>query len=368
MNIDTNSKKIDAKRILVIRYRFIGDTILTVPFLRNLRKAYPQARIDMLVGPSSGEVLDGCPYIDSTIEYDTTRFHKYDSGKGKKRSFLSYVFELRKHNYDLVFVLKRSLSSAILALLTGARHRVGYATEGRSLLLTRPVSWNSKIHEVDSLLEVLEAASVPVEGRHLEAWISSDERSRVLSKVSELACPGPKVLIHAAAAHPDKLYPLEFWSEIIDQLHGEFGTTPFFTGARLDKGLYEELAALSTCKSVNMAGELSLRESMALYKEMNLSICVDSGPAHLSAAVGTPTVAIFGPTDPHRWRPFGKNALAIYDETLACRPCHYQKTCDGRPCLTALDPQKIIDACRALLKSQVSTSAAAIILEPGERK
>lgn len=367
MNIDNRAKKIDAKRILVIRYRFIGDTILTVPFLRNLREAYPHARIDVLVGPASGEVLNGCPYIDSTIEYDTTRFHKYDSGKGKKRSFLSYVFELRKHNYDLVFVLKRSLSSAVLALSTGARHRVGYATEGRSLLLTRPVAWNSKIHEVDSLLEVLEAASVPIKDRELEAWISPAERSQVLSKVKELSQVGPKVLIHAAAAHPDKLYPLKLWSQVIDQLNNEFGMTPFFTGARQDKGLYEELGALTGVKSVNMTGELSLRESMALYKEMNLSVCVDSGPAHLSAAVGTPTVAIFGPTDPQRWRPYGRNAVAVYDETLACRPCHYHKTCDDRPCLTALHPQRIIDACRALLKSQLTTTAAATIPEPGER-
>lgn len=368
MNIDKTTKKIDAQRILVIRYRFIGDTILTVPFLRNLRNAYPQARIDVLVGPASGEVLAGCPYIDSTIEYDTTRFHKYDSGKGKKRSFLSYVFELRKHNYDLVFVLKRSLSSAVLALSTGARHRVGYATEGRSLLLTRPVAWNSKIHEVDSLLEVLETVSIPIEDRGLEAWISPTERSQVLSKVKELAEGGPKVLIHAAAAHPDKLYPLALWGKVIDELHAGFGMTPFFTGARQDKGLYEELAALTAVKSVNMAGELSLRESMALYKEMNLSVCVDSGPAHLSSAVGTPTVAIFGPTDPERWRPYGKNAMAVYDETLVCRPCHYHKTCEDRPCLTTLDPQKIIDACRGLLKTQQPTRAAATIPEPGERQ
>jgi heptosyltransferase-2 len=141
VNVAKTATKVEAGRILVIRYRFIGDTILTVPFLRNLRKAYPHARIDVLVGPTSGQVLDGCPYIDSTIEYDTTRFHKYDRGDGGKRSFWSYFFELRKHKYDLVFVLKRSLSSAVLAFGTGARHRVGYASHGRQLRLSRPAVW-----------------------------------------------------------------------------------------------------------------------------------------------------------------------------------------------------------------------------------
>ncbi|MGH9553973.1 MAG: glycosyltransferase family 9 protein, partial [Terriglobales bacterium] len=129
----TTKKLLEGKRILVIRYRFIGDTILTGPFLKNLRHAYPDATIDVLVGPQSGEVLNGCPYVNDLIVFDTTRFHKYDSGAGAKRSFWSYVSLLRKKHYDLVFVLKRSWSSAVLALLTGARYRVGYATEGRQI-------------------------------------------------------------------------------------------------------------------------------------------------------------------------------------------------------------------------------------------
>src|ERR1700734_2523022 len=92
-----------ASRMLVIRYRFIGDTILTVPFLRNLRLAYPQAQIDVLVGQRSGEVLENCPYINDLIVFDTTRFHKYDSGEGKTKSFWHYARLLRQRRYDMVF-------------------------------------------------------------------------------------------------------------------------------------------------------------------------------------------------------------------------------------------------------------------------
>ena len=99
-----------AKKVLVIRYRFIGDTILTVPFLRNLRYAYPDATIDMLVGPQSGTVLENCPYLNELIVFDTTRFHKYDKGEGKTHNFWSYAWELRQRKYDLVFILKRSFS------------------------------------------------------------------------------------------------------------------------------------------------------------------------------------------------------------------------------------------------------------------
>ena len=344
---------LDAKRILVIRYRFLGDTILTVPLLRALRQAQPNAKIDMLVGPVSGQVLSGCPYVDEFIEFDTTRFHKYDKGKGEKKSYFSYLLELRKRKYDVIFVLKRSLSSAFLAFACGAKVRAGYATEGRSLLLTHPVPWNTEIHEVESVLSVLEAVGIPTGDKLLEAWISDEETNSVLGKVKELRSYKNRVLIHAAAAHPDKTYPLPLWAEVIKGLNSEFGITPFFTGDRADRGTYEELERLSGVKSVNMAGELSVRESMALYKEMDLAVCVDSGPAHLACAVGIPTVTLFGPTDPNRWRPLGPLTQAVFDETLECRPCHYKKTCDDRrQCLTELAPEKILSASRQFLKNR----------------
>lgn len=338
------------ERILVIRYRFLGDTILAVPFLRNLRRAQPNARIDMLVGPVSGKVLEGCPYVDEFIEFDTTRFHKYDRGAGEKKSYFSYLLELRKRRYDAVFVLKRSLSSAFLAFATGASVRAGYATEGRSILLTHKVPWNTEIHEVDSVLKVLESVGIEPQDRHLEAWISAEETAVVKDRVTDIDACKQRMLIHAAAAHPDKTYPLPLWAEVIRGLHSEFGMTPFFTGDKNDRGIYEELENLSGVKGVNMAGELTVRESMALYKEMDLAVCVDSGPAHLSCAVGVPTVTLFGPTDPNRWRPSGPLTQAVFDETLECRPCHYKKSCDDRrPCLTELAPARLIEASRQLL-------------------
>jgi heptosyltransferase II len=332
----------EAKRILVMRYRFIGDTILTVPFLRNLRRIFPQAQIDVLVGPQSGKVLTGCPYVDELIEFDTTRFHKYDSGEGGKKNFWSYAKLLRKRQYDTVFVLKRSLSSAFLALLTGAKKRIGYSANGRDFLLTDKAPFNTHIHEVESTLDVLRCAHLPVEDNYLEAWISPEETAELFKLAPELATIKKPVLLHAAAAHPDKVYPLQFWVQIARTL-SKSDFTPVFSGAPLDADLYKELERNSGVRCLNLAGKLSLRQSMALYKQMKLAICVDSGPAHLSAAVGTPTIAIFGPTDPVRWRPFGEQHVALFDQELTCRPCNYNKTCVDRPCLTQFDPGRVIE-------------------------
>jgi heptosyltransferase-2 len=335
--------KPDCQKILVIRYRFIGDTILTVPFLRNLRYAYPNAQIDVLIGPQSGQVLQGCPYVNQLIEFDTTRFHKYDSGSGKPKKYLDYAWQLRKANYDTAFILKRSISSALLSYLIGAHKRIGYGKPGRALFLSKAVAWNRDKHEVDSTLDILERANIPIGDKHLEAWITEEETAEIKDLVPELVTKQKFVLIHAAAAHPDKLYPIESWAEIVNQLQASHGLKSVFTGAENDHDFYNSLQERSRVDCLNLAGKLTLRQSMSLYKQMQFSICVDSGPAHLSAAVGTPTLSILGPTDPVRWRPYGDQHDVIYDAALACRPCHYKKTCSDRPCLTQLSPKLVLE-------------------------
>lgn len=351
--VSPSSKKPKAASILVVRYRFIGDTILTVPFLRNLRRAYPHARIDVLVGPQSGEVLAGCPYINELITYDTTRFHKYDSGEGKARSFWSYVEQLKKRKYDTAFLLKRSFSSAALALLIGCKNRIGYGTAWRSLMLTKPVPWDPAIHEVESTLDVLREAGIEVADTDLEAWISAEEERAVRKIVPQLATNKRKVLFHAAAAHPNKEYPLEHWAVVMKELAKKEQILPFFTGSSQDFLTYERLIGLASMEGVNCAGKLSLRESMALLAAMDLSICTDSGPSHLSAAVGTPTLAVFGPTDPERWRPWGSKHEALFDSSLSCRPCNYKMTCDNkRQCLTELSPHLIVKKALEMLHTE----------------
>lgn len=334
-----------------MRYRFIGDTILAVPFLRNLRAAYPDAVIDVLVGPESGKVLEGCPYINELISYDTTKFHKYDRGNGKPRSLLSYAWELRKRNYDTCFVLKRSLSSAILSVLIGARYRIGYATQGRNFLLTHQFPFRTDTHEVESVLDALRAVHIPIHDKRLEAWTTEQERRSLIEIAPQLDVRGTKILIHAAAAHPDKMYPLQLWAEVMQKLRQkQSDTTFFFTGAERDFKLYEELQKLAGIKGVNLAGKLSLRLSIALLQKMDLAACVDSGPAHLGAAAGVPVVAVFGPTDPVRWGPWGEQHTTVTRD-MPCRPCNYKKTCDDRrECLTQLDPVQIVDACNRKLE------------------
>jgi ADP-heptose:LPS heptosyltransferase len=242
------------------------------------------------------------------------------------------------------------------------------------------------MHEVDSTLTVLESAGIQISDRFLESFIKPSEQRQIeaLPEWSVLANRDKKVLIHAAAAHPDKLYPLESWAKIVKTLAQEHGYLPVFTGAEQDVPLYNTLQELAQVEGVNLAGKLSLRQSLALYANLNLAICTDSGPAHLAAAAGIPTIALFGPTDPVRWRPYaavksarqrlmrlspeatvaeatvtaakavsdrdiGENE-AVFRTDLECRPCNYNKTCIDRPCLQDLTPEIVVAKALALLE------------------
>ena len=218
-------------------------------------------------------------------------------------------------------------------------------------MLTHKTPFDEKVHEIESCLNVLRAFGLKIKDNYLEAWLTEEELNRVKEKAPSLFEPQRKVLIHAASAHPDKVYPRDKWVKLIKILKERHDLNPYFTGAKQDKELYEELARLSGVKSVNMAGELNIRESMALYRHMDLAVCVDSGPSHLASAVGVPTFTLFGPTDPERWAPKGEGCRAVFDASLECRPCHYKKTCQNRECLTNMEPDVIIESMAEQLES-----------------
>lgn len=334
-----------------MRYRFIGDTLLTVPFLRNLRAAYPDATIDMLAAPNSGEVLRDCPYIDELLMFDTTRKHRYENpdGKAAKQSFWSYVLLLRKRRYDTAFVLKRSFSSAGLAFLAGIPERIGFDTEGRGVLLTQRVPYRKGVHEVDSFLEVLSAAGVPVQDRHLESWwkpTESDKAAGLLrALVQGVESHYQHVVLHLTSSNQAKQWPQAHAIQLLQWLLIHPARHIHCLGAASDQALYQDLSnTLSTDQQERFhihCGQLSLLESMAFLQRMDLVVGVDSGTLHMASAAGVPVVALFGPMDERKWGPL--NAVVV-TEPVACRPCNLDKPCPyDFKCMKDLRPETVIE-------------------------
>ena len=341
-------------KILVIRYRFIGDTVLTIPFLRNLRKAYPQAQIDMLVGPVSGDVLLDCPYIDNLIYFDTTKKHKYENTGEKKKNFFSYVKLIRQNNYDKAFVLKRSFSSATLAFLAGIKERIGFDTESRGFLLTKKVDYVKNRHEVECFLDVLKADNNSVIDNHLENWISPKSEEKVQGILSDYDFSDKnKILIHATSGNINKQWPLEHFAKTIEFLANNKNTQIFFTGTAKDSEIYDKILSLIKAelqnKPINLCGELSIQDSTALINKMNFVIGSDSGTLHIAASLNIPVIGIYGPMNPKKWRAWGEIHRPIYLD-LPCIPCELRKKCDKNyACIRDITPEMVIKEVESLI-------------------
>ena len=278
-------------KILAVRYRFIGDMILTVPFLRNLRRAYPDAQIDMLVSPNSGEVIEDCPYVNNFIYFDTSRKHKYENGKGAKKSFLHYVLMLRKEKYDKAYILKRSFSSALLCYLAGIKERIGFNTEHRGFLLTKQVKYDTEKHESLCFLDVLKADGIEIKDTYLENWIKEETLNKVkeLLKENGLKEEEKFAAVNAAASNPYKMWGIDNFAAVIEYLSNEKGIRSVLIGASSDAELYEKMKFKGELKlkPVNLCGKAGIKESLAVLKLAKFFLGNDSGSLHMAASAGT---------------------------------------------------------------------------------
>ncbi len=346
------------KKILVVRYRFIGDMILTIPFLRNLRYAYPDAQIDMLVAPNSGEVIEECPYVNNFIYFDTNRKHKYEQGKGKRKTFFYYVKQLRKEKYDKAYVLKRSFSSAALCFFAGIKERIGYDTEKRGFLLTKKVKYNETKHESLCFLDVLEAEGNKIKDTHLENWVNNQNREKVLSIFNKNNITQDQItaVVNVTATNDGKVWALNNYIKVIEYLSNEKGVQVIFIGAPSDKHIYDEIKYSQELKikPVNLCGEVNIKDSLALLKEVNFIIGNDSGNLHMASSVGTPVIGIYGPMPFEKWKALGEKNILLKSD-LPCMPCGLRKPCPkNKECLNNIGVEAVIHAIDDILKPETT--------------
>lgn len=339
-------------KILVVRYRFIGDMILTIPFLRNLKYKYPDAQIDMLVSPNSGEVIEDCPYVNNFIYFDTTRKHKYEIGKGNRKSFWHYVLELRKNKYDKAYVLKRSLSSALLCYFAGIKERIGYDTENRGFLLTKKVPYNKEKHESLCFLDVLAAEGTEIKDTYLENWISEESLNKVRQLLKENNIPEniKKAVVNVTATNENKVWDINNFARVIEYLSNEKGVQVIFIGAPSDKEIYEKIEYKEELKikPVNLCAQVTIKDSLALLKEADFIIGNDSGNLHMASSVGTKVIGLYGPMPFEKWRALGEGNILLKAD-LPCIPCALRKKCpNNKACMNSITVEQVKKAVDSL--------------------
>ncbi len=305
-------------RVLVIRLRSIGDTVLATPSLVALRRHLPEAQIDVLLEDWVAPLLDGGGVADNVIAV----------GKAAADRF-AIARRIRRARYDVVFNLHGGTTSTFLTRATGARHRIGYANYRFPRLYTASLTsssdfWNREFtHSAEQQLALLGFAGVPVDDRPPSrlpitdvALSSIDDRLRN-SAVPDLH--SAFALIHPAAAFATKQWSVANFARVVEFL-AEKGLAAVAIAARHERAVLADLATASGVPVV-MFDDLTLPEITALASRAKLFVGNDSGIAHIAAAVNTPSVVIFGSSNRDHWRPWTDSPYEIVFQEFACQPC-----------------------------------------------
>lgn len=297
-------------RILVVRTRFVGDTVLSIPFLRNLRRHFPRARIDVLVEKGAGSVLADCPYIDELIIAPAP-----PRSRAPLAALRANAAWLRGRRYDRAYVLKRSVSSLLPVWLAGIPHRVGFAEQGGGMLLSRAVRIREHRHEVEVFLDLLRADGIPVDDGHNENWVADEAGRKVDAILHDRSAGRSAVFVAPRSTAVEKEWPVERMARVVAWLVASRGCDVFFCGAPRDMGMHARIAELAghaeSGRVHDLTKDLDLRHTGVLLSRMDLCLGIDTGLLHVAASHRVPVVALFGPTDPNQWCPWGTEVDVI---------------------------------------------------------
>jgi lipopolysaccharide heptosyltransferase II len=310
----------DVKRVLVVRLRSIGDTVLATPSLIALKRFLPDAQIDILLEDWVAPLLDGFDAVDNVIAI----------GKSSTAR-LKNALQIRRNNYDVVFNLHGGTTSTFFTRATGARYRVGYANYQYSflhnhLLTSATEFWGrERMHSAEQQLALLGFVGLPVEDKPKSRLTVSEDAVNSLEKKSahryfEISDLKSQIaLIHPAAAFQTKQWPTESFAQTAEFLR-EKGITVVAVASKNEKEVLEDLKNRSAVPIITF-NDLTLPEITALASRAKLFIGNDSGIAHIAAAVNTPTVVIFGSSNRDHWRPWTDAPNEIVFEEFKCQPC-----------------------------------------------
>ncbi len=313
----------EIREILVIRTAYIGDVVMTLPILKPLKDLYPGARLSFLTSSAAAEVLKGNPWVDETIAYDPFWF--YPSPAGRWTEFLG---RMRKKSFDLVIEARADIREILLlAWPLKAKYRVSYDVGGGGYLLTHTVPYPGLRHKVEYHLDLVRHLGWRGEAPEGKLYLDEEERRRVAGIMETHGIAEPFLAVHPGSRLPLKRWPAPRYASVCDRLTEKYGMAAVVFGAPSERPVVGEMVFAMKNKPAVLAGETSIREMAGILGRASLFLCNDSAPMHVSAAMGTPTVAVFGPSKSAETAPFGAGHRVVEKEF----PC--RASCDESSCL-----------------------------------
>jgi heptosyltransferase-2 len=341
-------------RVVVRIPNWVGDAVIAVPALRELRRVLPEAHLALVSRPGAADVFLDADFVDEVLVYDRAGlFSAWDQ-----------VREWRRRKFDLALLFQNAFEAAAIAFLSRVPTRMGYDTDRRGILLTHPLpspAWKDERHESFYYLHIVGelermlygTSSIENTEARSELRVSDDRRRKAgeflraqgarISAPLTVLCPGS---INSRA----KRWPAERYAELADRL-AESGADVALIGSPAELDVSQEVCKHAQSQPIVLTGRTTVAEAMAIIGIADVLITNDTGPAHIGAALHTPTLVIFGPTNPLTTYPLSASA-EIIRRAPDCAPCMLRDCPIDHRCMTAITPADVFERASVLMSQR----------------
>jgi lipopolysaccharide heptosyltransferase II len=347
---------VEPRSILFIRIDRIGDMVLSTPAFRALKRAFPAARLTVLASRSNASLLQHDPCVDHVIVWNRNR-----SGSGSF-GFLRGAARLARNSYDVVIdpMTGHDLYTALIAFFSRAPVRVGFPGYGREVFFNRLVSLDDTRHLTELVLETARALGagpsntlprlplLAVEHLGAQNWL----HARGLGK-------RPMVVLHLGANYPSQRWPPDYYADLAYRVMEDLPCDVVAIEGPGERGLIDSFNAHAN-RSVVVFESRDLRQAAAMIAQADAIVCNNSGPLHMAAALGIPTLSFMGPTEKCRWMPLGPRHIVLRQDRLDCIGCNCRTCWRGdHAFMRMITPQTAARHLLSLLhKDQITSSSS----------
>lgn len=334
------------KRVVVRGTNWVGDAVMTIPALRELKRILPDAHITLCTRSWARGIFEDADFIDDILVYDK-------SGNAITNT-LKQAKKWRERKFDLAVLFQNAFEAALLSSLGRVPYRIGYATDGRKLLLTHPMKlpeWRSKRHEVFYYLNIVAKLEAALYGStnilehepRFELTISDERKEHAKALLKSNGAENKQIiaLCPGSTNSRAKRWQAESYAKLADMLIENSGVSVVLIGAKDETEVSKEVVSKMKHAPIFLTGKTSLDEVVAVLSVVDALVTNDTGPAHIAAALGTKTFVIFGPTIPATTKPFA-NAEIIY-KPPDCAPCMLRDCPIDHRCMTAITAEEVFE-------------------------
>jgi len=342
-------------KIVVRGTNWIGDAVMTIPALQKLRSLFPKAHITLHTRSWAKAIFQDTAFIDEILAFE--------QGSNALTTVKNQANVWRKENFDLAILFTNSFQTALLSKLGKVKKTFGYRKEGRSFLLTNPITkplWKGTRHEVFYYLNMISE----VEKYYFDREPKIDEKVDVVLKVSDERKKQAREILTKYGVDPEKKtvalgvgstnslakrWHAKGYAELCDKLANNMSLNVVLLGSQNEIDISQEVFEKSKVDPIILTGETNLSEAVSVLSEVDLFISNDMGLAHIAPAVGTKTLVIFGPTDPKTTKPIGSE---IVRKELDCAPCMLRECPIDHPCMNEISAEQVFETAQKLMNAQ----------------